>query len=90
MHLAVATTSDPDVDTRCVSIIFMSIAGPPMTQMQFESCLHAAQHETLDFTRLNQPGLTAHLQQVKLAFALKQLWQQCTCLPLSYMLAGSR
>jgi len=50
MHLAVATTSDPDVDTRCVSIIFMSIAGPPMTQMQFESCLHAAQHETPDFT----------------------------------------
>jgi len=45
-----------------------------MKQMQFESCLLAAQHEKRDFIRLNQPGLTAHLQQVKplllLAFAL--------------------
>ncbi len=76
------------------SIILMSIAGPPMTQVQFESCLLAARHEKLDLTQLSRPDLTPHLQQVKLllplAFALKQLWQQCTCWPLACMIAGSR
>jgi len=52
------------------------------------------QHEKLDFTQLNRPDLTAHLQQVKLllplAFALKQLWQQCTCWQLACLIAGSR
>ncbi len=72
----------------------MSTAGPPMTQVQLESCLHAAQHEKLDFTQLSRPDLTPHLQQVKLLLllvvALKQLWQQCTCWPLACMIAGSR